>query len=553
MADGPTVRVCQGALRGSSVPGAWTSSYLAFRGIPYAQPPVGELRFKPPQPGAPWSGVRDATSEGSVAPQLDGDTGRYVGNEDCLFLNVYTPRLPSEATRELLPVMVLVHGGGLVHLSGSSQWWGPDFLVRRGVVMVSFNYRLGVLGFLATGDSVVPGNMGFKDQVMALRWVRDNIASFGGDPDNVTIFGVSAGGWSCHALMMSPLAKGLFRRVIAQSGVAVGDGAFSARVPERSFALAAHLGLTTTDSSQLLDILARQPATALVENTLQGRTEEDKARGLMFPFVGTVEPAGEGAFLTRHPEDILRSGDFQQLPLITGATAFEGSLFLPDLLKEPKIVTNYAVNHRLLIPYNLRCRDEDRDTVAEQIRSFYFGDRAIGMDTMKELCMLRGDAMFTYPAVRAATAHSAKSVAPVYFYKLDAFRKMVLGDTVPEEVKQQAEKTDAAGHGADLGYLFRCVLYPEIPEPSSPDGKIIDTMTRLWTDFAKTGSPTPGAAEDEQLQSEAAAAEQWPAFSAEAGAYLLVSPGGFSVVHRPFAQRVAFWDSLYTRSDWHLY
>ncbi|XP_047099611.1 esterase FE4-like [Schistocerca piceifrons] len=533
------VRVSQGELLGFRCRTVWGFPYCSFLGIPYAAPPVGPLRFKPPQPAAGWSGVRDATKHGNIAPQIDMLTGKYGGDEDCLFINVCTPRLPSEGPGNLLPVMVHIHGGGLVGGSGNMDFGRPDFLIRYGVVFVSLNYRLGVLGFLNAGDRLVPGNMGFKDQVMALRWVKDNIASFGGDPNNVTIFGCSGGGWSCHALVLSPLTKGLFHRAIAHSGVAVGDGVCSDRMRARSFALGAHLGLETDDSQQLVDFLRKQPAQMLVENAMFGRTPDDKARSVILPFVGTaVEPADAdgGAFFPREPAQLLLSGDFQHVPFITGVATHEGSVFAGD---GPPIwihSSSYAENPRLLIPTNLRCPEADRDAVAEQIRRFYFGDREIGPDTKLNLCALLGDLMFTYHAVRAAKLHSLKSEAPAYFFVCHHISEQVLQGPMGEFLKNMQKKYDGAVHGAGFGYTVFVETFGDAPQPGSFEGKLTDQLSRLWTSFAKTGRLA-----DPEVE------VSWPPFTEKDESYLHITSDGLCIAKRPFEEQVAFWEKLYNQ------
>ncbi|XP_049795515.1 esterase FE4-like [Schistocerca nitens] len=534
------VRISQGELLGRRRRTVWGFPYCCFQGIPYAAPPVGPLRFKPPQPAAAWSVVRDATKEGNVAPQMDLLLGKYTGDENCLFINVSTPKLPSECSGGLLPVMFMIHGGGLAALSGNEDFFRPDFLIEKGVVYVSFNYRLGVLGFLCAGDRVVPGNMGFKDQVMALRWVKDNIASFGGDPDNVTIFGCSAGGWSCHALVLSPLAKGLFRRAIAHSGVAVGDGVCSDRIRARSFALGAHLGLKTGDAKQLVNFLRKQPPQLLVENAMFGRTEEDKARGVLFPFVGTVEPADAegGAFFPRDPTQLLRSGDFQHVPLITGVCTNEGSVFAAEVVPDTVRESSYAANPRLLIPTNLRCPEADRDDVAEEIQCFYFGDRDIGPDTQVELFTLLGDLMFTYHAVRVAKIHSSKSTAPAHFFVFHYTNEHLPEGPLGEVARKLREKFNGAGHGQDFPYFCRGTIYGDPPPKDTFEGKLADQLTRLWTNFAKTGQVA-----DPEVE------VSWPPFTEKDQCFLHITSDGLNIARRPFEERLAFWDKLYDRYD----
>ncbi|HEX4181973.1 MAG TPA: carboxylesterase family protein, partial [Caulobacteraceae bacterium] len=208
------------------VVGGAADDVVAFKGIPYAAPPIGALRWRPPQPAAAWSGVRTADTYGPICMQKydpkDNGVGGPAMSEDCLTLNVWRPF--GEAGR-LLPVMVWIHGGGFVNGSGTAALYDGSALARQGVVVVTLNYRLGRFGFFATpsltreagGEPV--GNYGLLDQIAALRWVRNNIKGFGGDPDQVTIFGESAGGMSVNQLMVSPAARGLFKQAITESGV----------------------------------------------------------------------------------------------------------------------------------------------------------------------------------------------------------------------------------------------------------------------------------------------------------------------------------------------
>lgn len=230
--DDIIVQTTYGPIRGQRQHSQYTAPFYSFRAIPYARPPLGELRFRDPLPPVAWTEPLDARRQCVSAPQQDStDPMQYRCSEDCLVLNVYTNALPSESATSdgRRPVMVWLHGGSFRMGSASEHMHGPDFLLasRHNVVVVTVNYRLGALGFLSISDPSVrvPGNAGLKDQTLALRWVQANVAAFGGDAGNVTLFGNSAGGCAVHLHMLSDHSAGLFQRAIAQSGTALAQWA----------------------------------------------------------------------------------------------------------------------------------------------------------------------------------------------------------------------------------------------------------------------------------------------------------------------------------------
>ena len=236
-ADSLTVKTAQGKVLGKTIS---DGKVRAFMGLPYAAPPVGEMRWKAPAPPAKWKGKRDATQYGARCVQarvFDDMVFQDSGpSEDCLFLNVYTPA--GAGNKSKLPVMFWIHGGGYTGGASSEPRHNGDFLPTKGVVLVTINYRLGVFGFLATDDlgkesDGAAGNYGLSDMVAALRWVNANIGNFGGDPGNVTIFGESAGSFAVSTLMASPLARGLFHKAIGESGAAFGRGLGGETLAER--------------------------------------------------------------------------------------------------------------------------------------------------------------------------------------------------------------------------------------------------------------------------------------------------------------------------------
>ncbi|RZC42615.1 COesterase and/or Abhydrolase 3 domain containing protein [Asbolus verrucosus] len=251
----PFVTIEEGRLRGKTAEDYLGGTYHSFLGIPYAKAPIGELRFKAPVPVEPWDGVKDATKEGPECPSRHMFFGYYVGCEDnCLNLNVYTRELPKDDSSSLKPVMVWIHGGAFLYGCNKSEYFGPDYLITEDIVLVCINYRLGVLGFLSLEDPSlgIPGNAGMKDMILALKWVQRNIQKFGGDPNNVTIFGESAGSASVHYLYLSPLSKGLFHKAIAQSGSSLNCWAKGCSNGKN---IANDLGYKETDEKKILEYL----------------------------------------------------------------------------------------------------------------------------------------------------------------------------------------------------------------------------------------------------------------------------------------------------------
>lgn len=234
-------------------------SYFSFKGIPYAQPPLGNLRFRAPLPHPGWSGVRNAHQHGHNCPS-GSLLGGFSHEEDCLSLNIYTESLTGS-----LPIMVYFHGGSFNGGSGNDLIWGPDYFVDEGVIMITINYRLGPLGFLSTNDNNAPGNYGLKDAIMALKWIQANIARFGGDPGRVTVFGESAGGAFVHYLILSPMARGLFARAISQSGSALNPWTYENDPQDVAYRFAEKLGITFSNNADLIEKLRLVPHKELIK------------------------------------------------------------------------------------------------------------------------------------------------------------------------------------------------------------------------------------------------------------------------------------------------
>ncbi|KAJ4426249.1 hypothetical protein ANN_27061 [Periplaneta americana] len=257
------VSIAQGTARGSLMNSYHGKEFCSYNGIPYAAPPVEDLRFRSPEPPAPWNGELNATKPGNSCLQYR--YAFYAGSEDCLYLNVHTPQTSSSG--ELLPVMIFIHGGAYLEGSGKAYSYGPLYLMDKDVVMVAMNYRLGVFGFLSTGDDAAPGNYGMKDQTEALRWVQKNIAAFGGDPNKVTILGESAGSWSVHFHILSPASRGLFHAAISESGTAMLPLFMNTEsVPNLAQLQAGMVNCPTDNTADMIQCLRKVDAVTLFTN-----------------------------------------------------------------------------------------------------------------------------------------------------------------------------------------------------------------------------------------------------------------------------------------------
>ncbi|KAJ8944695.1 hypothetical protein NQ314_009402 [Rhamnusium bicolor] len=374
MAD-PIVRVEQGKIKGKIETDIRGGTFYSFKGIPYGKPPIGELRFKAPEPAENWTGIRDCTKDGSPSFQVH-QFYNTIGSEDCLHLNVYTPGvniflLPQENQVQntlpyLKPVMVWIHGGALINGSNKSSIHGPEFILAEDVVLVVINYRLGLLGFLSCEDVNlnVPGNAAFKDMVLALKWIKQNISNFLGDPNNVTIFGESVGAASVDALVLSPMAKGLFHKAILQS-LSVITPSFCGKTLKE---LATDMDFKNHTEREIFDILKHSPAEKLL--MIQDKLEKKIPNSMRKKYVGLIiEKPSDSAFLTISPLEIIKSGKYNNIPMIMGYNSMEG--LVPQIFSAKWKTKGEFVPHFL----NLTKGSTAFSLLAEKVVTHYFGNK----------------------------------------------------------------------------------------------------------------------------------------------------------------------------------
>lgn len=505
---GTTVTTSYGQLRGID-----QGRSLAFKGIPFAAPPVGERRFAPPAPPDKWDGVRDAGQFGATSLQVPNESLNGLlpdlipeepQAEDCLYLNVWTPALDG-AKR---PVLFWIHGGAFTMGSGSPPLYDGSHLAERGdVVVVTINYRLGVLGFLCLADGVGEArtNFGLLDQIQALSWVRDEIANFGGDPDNITIFGESAGGMSVSSVLVSPLARGLFQRAIPQSGA--GHHALSLEAAGETARRFADLAGVAPDDLQALrglpvaSILEAQAALEqeLLDGLSQGRPPE-------MPF----RPVIDGHVLSMPPIEAVRAGHAADIPILIGTTGEESKLMTGMVggLELSDEALAIACAGRVTSPEDIatgvRVRDTYRQARAARGEPASNHDVYVAVDT---------DYVFRIPADRLAEAQTAHT-NQVYAYRLDW---------------QSPLKELGACHALDLPFVFGTQAQPGIADFAGPGATpLAEKIMDAWIAFARSGDP--GTAD-----------LAWPRFEAAKRSTMLLD-AECRVVEQPREQERLCWE-----------
>lgn len=427
--------------------------------------------FQAPLPAPSWEGVYKATRE-FACPSSRPGLGGVIGVEDCLKANIYVPAL----AKKPVPVMVYIHGGAFYLGSGGKLMYGPEFLTNQNVILVTFNYRLGVLGFTCLNIPEAPGNAGLKDQVAALRWVKKNIAAFGGDPDNVTVFGQSAGGTALSMLLASETTEGLFNRAIVQSGSAIASWAINRDPVWTASLIAKDLGYNTTDPKELYALFSKLPYKELVAASPHKPLGKFLDTELLHLPCVEKHFDGEEVVLPDLPYNMI-SRKPKNISVIYGSTSREG-LFLirinPEAyLKEAE--TKYIFASDLKFPSDDEARIADK-----RARSQYFTDEKMTVHNLMNISEMMTDLYFEKPMIFESTLIINKSNAPVYNYYFDYnggrnFLKYFTGH----------EKEHGACHGDELLYLFKGRIWPF--SINSQDRKVIETITRIWSNFAKYG------------------------------------------------------------------
>ncbi|XP_055692008.1 venom carboxylesterase-6-like [Lutzomyia longipalpis] len=446
----------------------------SFQGIPYAEAPVGVKRFEVVGINRErWSSVRNTTKFTPLCIQMlhlgFTEEAPTVGVEDCLYMNIFTSSLD---TRRKLPVIFYIHTGSFMY--GGASYLTPGRLFRNNeLVFVSFNYRVGAMGFLSTENEVVPGNMGLKDQVVALQWVRENIHLFGGDPNSVTLSGISSGAASTHLHYMSPLSAGLFHRGHSQSGCALNPWVLAENSGKKAKTLAVKLGCPTQDTRKMIECMKKKPA-------------EDVVRGVKLfmawrynpvtPFGVVVEKNTTGAFLTDHPEELLKAGKFAQIPWISSTVDSEGLFHLASLIEPSSNIKE--LNDRweelgaALLDFEGTVLPRDQPNVANCVRKFYIQNGEISERNLEKMEKMFGDRHFGAGIHLCTHLQAQYSRAPIYHMRY-AF-PAVFG---VHDVFAPGHKFNGTGHGDDNILLYDHILR------KLPLTKDEEEMARIYADF----------------------------------------------------------------------
>ncbi|MEV5966726.1 carboxylesterase family protein [Kribbella sp. NPDC051952] len=492
-----TVHTESGTVRGVVHP-----DHRAFEGIPYAAPPVGDLRWAPPQPAQPWTGERDATKPGSPCPQLKNAIADLSGtNEDCLFLNVTTPATASPEHRK--PVMVWIHGDGAI---GSGDQFDPTRLAVDGdVVVVTFNFRLGVFGAFAHPELKDSGTIGLQDQRAVLRWVQQNAAAIGGDPGNVTLFGVSYGATATSAHLMSKESHGLFHKVIMQSGFTLMD--MPAGVVYPGIPALPWYGWTTTEGARtqgvaLAQQLGCEDLACLRKLPVEKILAAPQVMNIFQPYaLGNDQ-------LPADPAKALETGEFADVPVLSGTTRDEHTTFVAffrELAGNPVTAQDY--------PELLRTAFGDQAaTIAAEYPLTDYPTPALAWASVIT------DRMWARAQLRQNQLLSAKN--PLWFYEF-ADRQ------APADIPFPQGFQPGAWHAGDVQYIFR----NDKDALTEEQVELSDTMIRYWSTFAHNGDPN------------ADGLPEWPKFSTP-DTVLSLAPKAIRTVDYAQEHRLAFWQRI---------
>ncbi|CRK93497.1 CLUMA_CG007033, isoform A [Clunio marinus] len=486
--DSVDVSTEYGTIRGCKKVSVLGRNYFNFQRIPYMKPPVGKLRFVDPQEPEKWTEPLDCTEHGPAFCNVNFLTEQYEGELDSMHVNVYTVDMDP---KKPLPVMVWIHGGGVYTGNARTELTSPDYLMQKDVVLVTFHYRMGVFGFLSLDDPSlnIPGNAQFRDHVFALKWIKRNIGRFGGDANNVTVFGESWGGGSTSYHMISKQSKNLFHRGILMSGTAL-NGVYSL-IPRRDWALRLchQLGYDgSSDDKSLLEFLENADEKEIILASPKIMTDkEQEEEGLIVPFGPCIEPYDNGnAFITDHIIKMAKNCWGNEIDIMIGATSNElGAL---DMMANVESEFKKYINFKRYIPFDLGIDVDDpkRSEYAERIMRNYYGLLQPSRSNLEGTMRAGNDFALWHPIHRIVKSRENSGKGGKSFvYRFDFnsennfFKKLAKAEDTSRE----------AFHGDDVGYIFKMDLLGPTPPVDSVGFAGIRLMLSTLTEFARTGNP----------------------------------------------------------------
>ncbi|XP_033748536.1 acetylcholinesterase-like [Pecten maximus] len=511
-----------------------------FRRIPYAKPPVGDLRFAKPQPMAPWTDTLNATYFGPNCMQTiinpdDPLLPNKILSEDCLVLNVYMPPNTTESSKK--PVMLYIHGGSYVE--GTGMFYDGSYLSIHGdQIIVTINYRLGIWGFLTTADVHCPGNFGLWDQRLAIQWTKNNIQAFGGDPDLITIFGESAGGFSVGIHSISPVNKGLFKRAMSHSGTA---NSFFA-VTETSFAKLSQIGtgiflkcLDVENSVKFLKCMRTKSSEELLDASVKiaNITFSDKHN---LHYALPLAPVVDGEFITDNPAKVLNDPSspgmqlFRSIDFVDGDVNSEGSLIFQEPLYSFQKPNHFNLSEG--IPYRILCDD----VIETMVKEFFHNNRTLkdaacsrykspsgdGIEQSRLAVDIYSDIFFFTPGILTLNAHVG-GAGRTYQWLLSRMSRFGFGYPYPKWFT-------GAGHAGEIAFLFGIERWPDC---GPQDKTLAEQMMSYWSNFARTGNPNKGLA----------VKMQWPEYNVQDRRYISLN-ATISTEEAMYKDRVGFWASV---------
>ncbi|XP_055902947.1 esterase E4-like [Eupeodes corollae] len=464
----PIVETNLGTIRGFIMRTDKGSPFIAFRGIRYAEAPIGEKRFKAPIAIKSWAGELDATQDGFMCPQ----TGKpaHLISEDCLFLNVYSKNTTTTVNR---PVIVYLHGGANVYGGSHSLEAGPEYLMESDIVLVTMNFRLGAFGYLSTRTKEAPGNFGYLDQLMALQWVHDHISRFGGNPHSVTIIGMSAGAMAVTLHMASPLSQGLFHRAVAMSGSATSEHLIDNLYWAQK--LAHQTSCPRFNAVDMLECLRKLPWEQIVSvcdswqfyNLLDMKWNYEV----------------DGYFLKKRPAELFAEGNFSKIPILTGITKDEFTFMISSQENNTGFLNDVSLNFEKYAQEFFMHNFTDNNPKAkkaEKVRNFYLGNKTIAEQNLSNFGEIFSDTLISHGVHRLVEL--ARKWVDVYYYRFD-----FQGNSGAYTNWQG--KPRGVNHGDDLQYFMKRQKLKRHINQNDSEWFMVERMVGLVSSFAEDGSP----------------------------------------------------------------